>query len=157
MQKLIARFLTPLLENTGNETLRRAIVTRHIALAGVVLGGSYAVLNAVMDIWIGALANLGFALIWLFIAQLCQRDHINKSRHLMLVATNLHLLLTALFVFGKDCGGHHYLLASATVGAFAPEAHSLISNAFWGLVFPVHARRPLAVRYQSAPAGDRSS
>ena len=117
MQKIIARFLTPLLEHTGNEELRRAIVTRHIALAGVVLGAGYAALNAAAGIWIGALANLLFSFLWMFIAEMCRRGAVNSSRHVMLVVTNFHLLFTALYIFGADCGGHHYLLASATVGS----------------------------------------
>ena len=117
MQKLIARYLTPLLEVTGNEEVRRASVTYHIAVSGVVLGVGYAGMNALLGIWVGALANLLFGLLWMFIARLCRRGHVNKSRHFMLFATNLHILLTALFIFGPECGGHHYLLASATVGS----------------------------------------
>jgi class 3 adenylate cyclase len=117
MQKLIARYLTPLLEFTGNEEVRRASVTYHIAVAGVVLGVGYALMNALLGIWVGALANLVFGLLWMFIARLCRRGLVDKSRHFMLFATNIHILLTALFIFGPDCGGHHYLLASATVGS----------------------------------------
>ena len=117
MQKLIARFLTPLLEQTGNEEMRRAIVTGHIALAGVVLGIGYSALNAALGIWAGAFANLIFSFLWMFMAFLCRRGHVNTSRHLMLILTNLHLFFTALYIFGADCGGHHYLVASATVGS----------------------------------------
>lgn len=117
MQKLIARYLTPLLEFTGNEEVRRASVTYHIAVAGVVLGVGYALMNAALGIWIGALANFAFGFLWMLIARLCRNGLVDKSRHFMLFATNVHILLTALFIFGPECGGHHYLLASATVGS----------------------------------------
>ena len=138
MQKFIARFLTPLLEHTGNEELRRAIVTRNIALAGVILGVGYAALNASLGIWNGAAANLLFSVLWMLIAVLSGRGHINKSRHLMLVLTNLHLTLTALYIFGPECGGHHYLLASATVGSLfftMDEWRWKIFYLFFGLFF----------------------
>lgn len=117
MQKLLARYLTPLLEFTGNEEVRRASVTYHIAVAGMVLGVGYALMNALLGIWVGALANLVFGLIWMFIARLCRRGLVDRSRHFMLFATNIHISITALFIFGPECGGHHYLLASATVGS----------------------------------------
>ena len=117
MQDLVERFIAPILITTGNEERRRAIAIHQIGMAGGFLGFIYAGMNLFLDLWYGTAANLLFGLMFLGIAKLCRLGFVNGLRHILLWTTNIYLFTTALWVFGADCGGHHYLLAAAITGS----------------------------------------
>ena len=117
MEHLIERFLAPILITAGSEERRRAIAIHQIGIAGGLLGVCYAAMNAWLELWYGAASNLFFGLMFLGIAQLCRLGFTRGMRHILLWSTNIYLTTTALWVFGADCGGHHYLLAAAITGS----------------------------------------
>ena len=117
MEHLIERYLAPILITVGNEERRRAIAIHQIGIAGGLLGFCYAAMNLWLGFWYGTAANLFFGLMFLGIAQLCRLGFARGLRHVLLWSTNIYLTTTALWIFGPDCGGHHYLLAAAITGS----------------------------------------